>query len=170
MNTDLKYEKVNIELRRYKVLELLAKGYNRRSIAEKLNVSDALISLDIQWIREKPKEQLRTHLSEKLPYEFARAMTGINDILRRAHEILDSTKDPKLQHQYMTLIMQLWGTVISLATDGGVIEQAFRKVEGLQGPRSQCQRTNSEEVSVSEKEVEEDVQDNVESAQSKPEE
>ena len=71
-------------------------------------------------------------MQEKLPYEFARAMTGINDILRRAQEILDSTKDPKLQHQYMTLIMQLWGTVMSMATDGGVIEQAMKMVKGLE--------------------------------------
>jgi hypothetical protein len=77
MNSDLKYDKINIELRRGKVLELLSKGYNQRTIAEKLNVSDALISLDIQWIREQSKEGLRTPLQEKLPYEFARACTRL---------------------------------------------------------------------------------------------
>lgn len=132
MNSDLKYDKINIELRRGKVLELLTKGYSQRNIAEKLNVSDSLISLDIQWIREQAKDTLRSHLSDKLPFEFARAMAGINDILRRAHEILDSTKDPKLQYQYMTLIMQLWGTIMSMATDGGVIERAFKKMEQLE--------------------------------------
>ena len=79
MNSDLKYEKVNIELRRGKVLELLSKGYNQHTIAERLNVSDALISLDIQWIREQSKEGLRTHLQERLPYEFARAMTFLDE-------------------------------------------------------------------------------------------
>ena len=167
MNSNLKYDKINIELRRGKVLELLSQGYNQRSIAEKLNVSDALISLDMQWIREQAKEGLRTHMQEKLPYEFARAMAGINDILRRAHEILDSTKDPKLQHQYTTLIMQLWGTVMLLATDGGVIEQAFKKVEGLQ---SHQQLADTEKVSVPEEETEEDVQDNVESSQNETDE
>ena len=76
MNSDLKYDKINIELRRGKVLELLSKGYNQRTIAE-LNVSDALISLDIQWIREQSKEGLRTPLQEKLLYEFARACTRL---------------------------------------------------------------------------------------------
>jgi DNA-binding NarL/FixJ family response regulator len=47
MNTDLKYEKANIELRRGKVLELLTKGHSQTEIANSLNVSNALISLDI---------------------------------------------------------------------------------------------------------------------------
>src|SRR5919106_3064772 len=129
MHTDLKYDKINIELRRGKILELLSKGHSQSSIAEKLNVANALISLDIQFLREQAKKQLETHISDRLPFEFARAMTGINDLIRRTSEMLDSTKDPKLQHQYMTLLMQLWGNLINMATDGGVIEQAFKKIE-----------------------------------------
>jgi predicted transcriptional regulator len=141
---NLKYEKANIELRRGEVIKLLSKGHSQSEIAKELNVSNALISLDIQYLKEKAKEGLRTHIQDRLPFEFARATTGINDILRRAYDILDKTTDPKLQHQWMTLIMQLWGTVMSLATDGGVIEQAFRKVEGL-SPAANIAATKEEE-------------------------
>ena len=51
--------------------------------------------------------------------------------------------------------------------DGGVIEQAFKKVEGLQ---SQEQLTNTEKVSVPEEETEEDVQDYVKSSQNETDE
>ena len=131
MKSDLKYEKANIELRRGKVLELLAIGYSQRSIAEKLNVSDALISLDIMWIKEKAKEDLRSHFQDRLPYEFARSTAGINDVLRRATELRDRMTDPKLQLQTMSLMAQLYGQIMNMASDGGVIQAAFEKVEQL---------------------------------------
>jgi DNA-binding NarL/FixJ family response regulator len=48
MDSDLKYDKINIELRRGEVLKLLARGHSQTDIAKKLNVSNALISLDVQ--------------------------------------------------------------------------------------------------------------------------
>ena|ERR687895_2938251 len=62
MNSDLKYDKINIELRRGKVLELLAKGNSQTEIAKALNVSNALISLDIQYLREQAQKELETHI------------------------------------------------------------------------------------------------------------
>lgn len=141
MKSDLKYEKANIELRRGKVLELLAIGYSQRSIAEKLNVSDALISLDIMWIKEKAKEDLRSHFQDRLPYEFARSTAGINDVLRRATELRDRMTDPKLQLQTMSLMAQLYGQIMNMASDGGVIQAAFEKVEQL----SSKDKTQTEE-------------------------
>src|SRR5918992_6055933 len=61
-NSDLKYDKINIELRRGKVLELLAKGNSQTEIAKALNVSNALISLDIQYLREQAQKELETHI------------------------------------------------------------------------------------------------------------
>jgi predicted transcriptional regulator len=62
MSRDLKYEKANIELRRGKVLELLSKGHSQTEIAKTLNVSNALISLDLQYIKEKAQKELETHI------------------------------------------------------------------------------------------------------------
>ena len=118
MNSDLKYEKVNIELRRAEVLKLLARGHSQTDIAKKLNVSNALISLDVQFLKEQAQRELRVHIKEVIPFEYARAVSGINDILRRAYEILERMTDTKMQLQTMTLLMQCYGNIMSLATDG----------------------------------------------------
>src|ERR687898_842979 len=98
MSTSSKYEKENIELRRGEVLKLLAKGHSQADIAKSLNVSPALISLDVQFLKEQAQRELRVHIKEVIPFEYARAVSGINGILRKATDILDSTSDPKLQY------------------------------------------------------------------------
>ena len=160
MNSDLKYEKVNIELRRGEVLKLLARGHSQTDIAKKLNVSSALISLDVQFLKEQAQRELRVHIKEVIPFEYARAVSGINDILRRAYDILDRMTDPKMQLQTMTLLMQCYGNIMTLATDGGIVQEAMKKVEQLKPPAD----TNEEER------IKEDFQDEEESEPIEPEE
>src|SRR5918992_2097809 len=136
MNTDLKYEKVNIELRRSKVLELLAKGHSQTDIAKSLGVSPALISIDVQYIREQSKKRLETHFQDQLPYEYARAMTGINATLKRVSEMLEENKDPKIKIECMKLQMDLWKSVMSMATDGGIIQRAIAEIKRLESSSS----------------------------------
>src|SRR5918994_6401249 len=128
MNSNLKYDKINIELRRGKVLELLAKGNSQTEIATQLNVSNALISLDIQYLKERAKKELETHLSDRLPFEYARAMTGINNVLKRVSEISDSAVDNKTKMECLKLQMELYKSLVSMATDGGIIEKAMKMV------------------------------------------
>ena len=146
MRTDLKYEKENIQLRRSKVLELLAKGHSQNEIAITLNVSAALISIDLQYIREKSKKDLRTHFQETLPFEYARAMAGINATLKRASELFEEAKDPKTKIECMKLQMELWKSVMSMATDGGIIQRAIKVIEGIES------NTKSEETKLEEQE------------------
>jgi predicted transcriptional regulator len=127
MNTDLKYDKINIELRRGKVLELLAKGCSQTEIAKTLNVSNALISLDIQYLREQAQKELETHIESKIPLEYTRAMAGLNILLRKANETLDNATDPKIKLQTMALLMDLYNSIMTLNTNGGIIQQAMKR-------------------------------------------
>jgi hypothetical protein len=147
LSSSFKYNKVNIELRRGKVLELLSKGHSQISISKTLGVSAGLISLDIQFLKEQARENLRTHLQEKLPFEHARAMTGINDLLRKANDILDKTADPKLQLQTINVLASLYAGILTMATDGGIIQQAMEKVEQLEDiKRGKYENSNEEPV------------------------
>ena len=157
MSTDLKYDKINIELRRGKVLELLARGHSQSDIAKKLNVSNALISLDVQFLKEQAQRELRVHIKEVIPYEYARAITGINDILRRASEMLDKTTDPKIQLQTMTLLLQLYGNILQMATEGGVVREAMKMVKGFES-----QGTPEVKMSSDKKEDEDEGEENFE--------
>ena len=129
MSTGFKYEKENIELRRGRVLELIAKGHSQTEIAKTLNCSPALISLDVQYIREKSKKELETHISDRLPFEFARAMEGLNNVLKRVSEIEDSATDTKIKLECSKLKMDLYRSIMTLATDGSIIQKAMNMIK-----------------------------------------
>jgi hypothetical protein len=50
-------------------------------------------------------------------------------LLQRTHEILDKTTDPKMQLQTISVLTGLYGTIMSLATDAGIIEQSLKRLE-----------------------------------------
>jgi predicted transcriptional regulator len=139
MKDNFKYTKDMIEWRRNTVLQKLSKGYSQAEIAKELQLHPSTISLDVQYLKEKAREELKTHLSEKLPF----------DLLRRAYEILDRTTDPKMQLQTISVLTNLYGTVMSLATDAGIIEQSLKRIEVIQ---------DKNEARFSDEDVKEDYQ------------
>jgi hypothetical protein len=132
MKDNFKYTKEMIEWRRNTVLEKLAKGYSQAQVAKELQLHPSTISLDVQFLKEKARDELKTHLTERLPWEHTKVMNGIHDLLRRAHEILDKTSDPKMQLQTISVLTGLYGTVMSLATDAGVIQQSLKSLAVIQ--------------------------------------
>ena len=59
-------------------------------------------------------------------------MTGINIVLKRASEILDESKDNKTKMEALKLQMELYKSIMSLATDGGIVERAMKMVKVLE--------------------------------------
>lgn len=131
----VKGEQRLIEFRRAKVMELLSNGNTSQvKIAETLNISEPTVSRDIRFLKEQARKELEIHFQERLPFEYARAMTGINATLARVAELLKEAKDPKTRIECMKLQMELWKSVMSMATDGGIIQQAMKTVKGLESP------------------------------------
>jgi hypothetical protein len=83
----------------------------------------------VQYLKERARNELKTHLTERLPFEHARVTSGINNKLQRTHDILDKTTDPKMQLQTISVLTGLYGTIMSLATDAVVIEQSLKRLE-----------------------------------------
>lgn len=129
MSDGLKYERANIELRRGKVLELFTKGHSQTEIAKTLNCSPALITLDLQYIRERSKKELETHISDRLPFEFVRAMEGMQMVLKSVSEIEDEATDTKTKLECSKLKMDLYRSIMTLATDGSVIQRAINMIK-----------------------------------------
>jgi hypothetical protein len=145
-----KQEQRLIELRRAKVMELLSKGYTSQTqIADIVKWSEATVSRDITWLKQHAAKELETHMQERLPFEYARAMTGINATLTRVSEMLDEAKDPKTKIECMKLQMDLWKSVMSMATDGGIIQRAVAVIKGMES-KSQPANTSGSEEPVSE--------------------
>jgi IS30 family transposase len=129
---DIKFYKNAIEWRRNIVLSFLAKGYSQAEIAKKLKLHPSTISLDVQWLKERAQQELQTHIQERVPLEYKRAMAGLDNILKKANEMLEKISDPKTQIQNMSLLMDLYKSIMFLCTDGSIIERAMKKVQGLQ--------------------------------------
>jgi hypothetical protein len=88
LNTDFKFSKELVELRRAKVLELVAQAVPQ---TQKLGVSPATISLDMQYLRESAKSNIRNHIEERIPAQFEECQTGLKLILRKTYEIVEKT-------------------------------------------------------------------------------
>ena len=149
-----------IELRRTKIMELLSNGHTSQAeIAKTLNISEPTCSRDIRHLKDQARKELETHFQDRLPFEYARAMTGINATLYRVSEMLKKAKDPKTMIECMKLQMELWKSVMSMATDGGIIQQAMKIVKGM-GREDKCKvKMSSDEVEDEEILDEEDLED-----------
>jgi transcriptional regulator len=128
MSDSFKYTKNMIEWRRNMVVSYLAKGWSQQDIAKELKIHPSTISLDVQFLKEQAKKQLETHISDRLPFEYARAMEGINNVLKRVSEISDTAADNKIKMECLKLQMELYKSLVSMATDGGIIERAMKMV------------------------------------------
>ena len=124
-----KFTKSAIQWRRSQVLSKLVKGWSQADIARELKIHPSTISLDVQFLKEQSKKELETHLSDHLPFEYSRAMEGINNVLKRVSEISDSAADNKTKMECLKLQMELYKSLVSMATDGGIIERAMKMVK-----------------------------------------
>jgi hypothetical protein len=82
-NLQLKYTRQNIQLRRAEVLRLQAMGESESSIARALGCSQALISLDLQYLRQEARNKIAEHL-DHLGYEYTKVSTGLDILLQKA--------------------------------------------------------------------------------------
>src|SRR5918996_4518836 len=127
-----KHTKSMIEWRRNKVLHRLAMGWSQAEISKELQLHPSTISLDCQYLREQAQKELQTHIQEGIPLEYLRARTGMNKVLKRVSEILEQATDTKTKLESMKLLMDLYRSLMSLATEGGIVERAMKKVKGLE--------------------------------------
>jgi hypothetical protein len=120
-NLTLKYSRQNIQLRRAEVLRLQAMGESESSIAHSLGCSQALISLDVAFLKEMAKNKIAEHLGN-LAYELDKVLTGIDILIRTAYSWLDApqfttTSTIKDRTMIISLISNLYNMKWQLLTD-----------------------------------------------------
>ncbi|MGB8025065.1 MAG: HTH domain-containing protein [Nitrososphaeraceae archaeon] len=59
-----------LEWRRYKVVEMRARGMTHGEIAHELQVSRTSITSDIQYLRNQAKESIKEYVTEHLPGQY----------------------------------------------------------------------------------------------------
>jgi hypothetical protein len=130
LSTDFKFSKELIQLRRAKVLELVAQAIPQNEIAQKLGVSPATISLDMQYLRETAKSNIQSHIEERIPMQYEECQAGLKLILRKTYEIVDNkSKRTEEQLAAMNLAVNIYGKLMDLSTNGAILEKTVKWLE-----------------------------------------
>jgi hypothetical protein len=156
-----------IAWRRNKVQELMIQGCSQIQIANTLKVSEGTISNDVIYLRDKARQNMQTHLQDRLPEEYENCMAGINQVLKMSWEIatkgqssndssssnsnsnsdsdrtLSSTVDDRTRLQALALANDCYKYKMDLVTNGVVITDAIKFV---QQKKQELNRMNSDKV------------------------
>jgi hypothetical protein len=118
----------HIEWRRSKVMELSAQGYSEREIATKLQISKTTTHQDLVHLRQQAQENLQKHVSENIPDIHQKSLTGINQVLKMAWDIVNKDIDNKTKLQALALINDCNKYKMDLATGSAICNQAIQFV------------------------------------------
>ena len=132
-NLNPKFHKESIEWRRSKVLELSSKGFTQIDIARILQVSQATISLDLQYLKCQAAQHIREYIDETIPFEFNKAITGFNIVIRDSFVISSSssTTDVRDKLSALSLVMEAYNKKIELLTNSTIINKAAEGVSNM---------------------------------------
>jgi nucleotidyltransferase/DNA polymerase involved in DNA repair len=141
----LKSEKLLIELRREKVLELLAQGLQQNRIAAKLNVSTATISLDLQFLRCRAEDNLRRHIQDSLPLTYDKAMSALTQVLQKVWNIAENTDDEKTRLQAHAQFMDAWKYIVDMSASSPRITSALKYVSDIESKKIEQEQQEQEQ-------------------------
>jgi predicted transcriptional regulator len=79
-----------VDWRRNKVQQLLVRGYSQWDVAEELQIDQSTVSRDVQYLRQNAQANLQKHIQQKLPEEYQRCLTGMNQVLKLSWHIANN--------------------------------------------------------------------------------
>jgi hypothetical protein len=136
-----------VDWRRNKVQQLLVRGYSQWDVAEELRIDQSTVSRDIQYLRHQAQTDLQKHIQQKLPEEYQRCLTGMNQVLKLSWQIANNntsrqndqnhndyinaitTGDDRTRLQALSLINDCYKYIMDLTTNGVVITDAIKFIQ-----------------------------------------
>ena len=120
--------------RNKEVLELSSQGRSQPEIATTLQVGLGTVSRDVQYLREQARDNLKTHINQRLPKEYQKCMTGLNQVLKMGWDIVHNDSSTAANRlTALSLINDSHKHLMDLTTNGVVITDAIRFVQDKQG-------------------------------------
>ena len=104
-------------------------------IARELQVSRASISSDIAYLRNQAKESIREYATEYLPEQYQVCLTALDEIIKRAFEILETSDDNREKLQAMALFKDTHLVKIELLSNATTIDSALSYIRSKQQER-----------------------------------
>ena len=119
------------EWRRSKVLELSSQGNSEREIASTLQMHPTTVHRDLSFLRKQAQENLKSHIQEKLPDQYQKCMTGLNQVLKIGWNIVNTDSNTAANRlQALALINNSYKYLMDLTTNGVVVTDAIKYVQG----------------------------------------
>src|SRR5687767_4560001 len=87
-----------IEVRRRQVASLLAQSMTETEIARKLNVDQSTISRDIKALKQMSQQFVFDLAKSDLAYHYQHCINGIEEVRRKAWELLRREEEEEEQH------------------------------------------------------------------------
>jgi hypothetical protein len=99
-------------------------------IARQLQVSRT--SSDIAYIRNQAKESIREYATEYLPEQYQVCLTALDEIIKRAFEILETSDDNREKLQAMELFKDTHLVKLELLSNATTIDSALNYIKSKQ--------------------------------------
>jgi predicted transcriptional regulator len=124
---------LDLEWRRSKVLELNSQGYSQPEIAKILQVSLGTVNRDLSIIRQQARRNMEEHIQKRLPEEYHRCLTGLNEVLKTCWSIIHKPgTDDKTKLQATAIINDSYKYIMDLTTNGSIVTDAIKHVTQMQ--------------------------------------
>jgi transcriptional regulator len=121
-----------LEWRRSKVVEMRARGMSQIEIAHELQVSKQSISSDVQYLRNQAKESIKEYATEYLPEQYQVCLTALDETIKRAFEILETSDDNREKLQAMELFKDTHLIKLELLSNATTIDNALQYIRNKQ--------------------------------------
>ena len=132
MSTKIGQQQHQIEWRRSKVIEMRAIGLSQTEIAQQLQVSKQLISLDVQYLREQAKASIKEYTTDHLPEQYQICLHALDTVLKNAFVIMTKSEDNREKLQAMQLFKDTHLVKLELLSNATTIDSALNYIRNKQ--------------------------------------
>lgn len=95
-----------------------------------MKVSPALVNEDLQYLRNKARDNISRYIEEYLPAEYENCLEGLNDILIEARAMTsDAESDKRERLQALSLAKECYAMKLDLLSSAKVVDRAIAFVE-----------------------------------------
>lgn len=101
----------------------------RKGDSSRLKLSQSTVNRDIAVLRAQAKDDIRKNINEQVPFEFQKALAGLQDIIENMANIITASNDNLEIMAASSLKMQAYNMKMELVSNSNLVEKAIDLVE-----------------------------------------
>jgi len=138
------YKQYLIDIRRERVLELASQGLSQTEIAFKINCSQALVSLDLQFLKCQAASNIKTWVDELIPLEFNKTIAGYNLIIKTAWQAAQNDNvDVRDRLAALQLLASAYEQKMNMMSNSTLIDKAVQKINNMKKELEEIRQNSS---------------------------